>query len=177
MALTGFMQYSGTWVKLQSLDKGAAAQSLGEKRLVKELQEFQGKFIEAMDDDFNTAAALGHLYTLTRSLNSIIDQKKKFPTFQIAEGTFQLAKEQFKMVGSVFGLFQESAQAYFQKQKEKGLAAAAISPEEIEQLIKDRELARKSKDFKKADEIRKQLEEKGIILKDTPQGTEWATKQ
>jgi len=163
--------------EITSLDKGAAAQSLGEKRLVKELQEFQGKFIEAMDDDFNTAAALGHLYTLTRSLNSIIDQKKKFPTFQIAEGTFQLAKEQFKMVGSVFGLFQESAQAYFQKQKEKGLAAAAISPEEIEQLIKDRELARKSKDFKKADEIRKQLEEKGIILKDTPQGTEWATKQ
>ena len=163
--------------EITSLDKGAAAQSLGEKRLVKELQEFQGKFIEAMDDDFNTAAALGHLYTLTRSLNSIIDQKKKFPTFQIAEGTFQLAQEQFKMVGSVFGLFQESAQAYFQKQKEKGLAAAAISPEEIEQLIKDRELARKSKDFKKADEIRKQLEEKGIILKDTPQGTEWATKQ
>jgi len=163
--------------EIKSLDKGSAAQSLGEKRLVKELQEFQAKFTEAMDDDFNTAAALGHLYVLTRSLNALVDQKKKFPTFQIAEGTFQLAKEQFKMVGSVFGLFQESPQAYFQKQKDKSLATAAISPEEIEKLIKERELARKSKDFKKADEIRKQLEEKGIVLKDTPQGTEWTAKQ
>jgi len=163
--------------EITSLDKGSAAQSLGEKRLAAELQEFPAKFTAAMDDDFNTAAALGHLYTLTRSLNALVDQKKKFPTFQIAEGTFQLAREQFKMVGSVFGLFQESPQAYHQKQKEKGLAVAAISPEEIEQMIKGRELARKSKDFKKADEIRKQLEEKGILLKDSPQGTEWTTKQ
>jgi cysteinyl-tRNA synthetase len=163
--------------EITALDKGAAAQSLGEKRLAAELQEFPEKFTAAMDDDFNTAAALGHLYTLTRSLNAIADQKKKFPTFQIAEGTFQQAKEVFKMVGSVFGLFQEPAQAYFQKQKEKGLAAATVSPEEIEQLIKDRELARKSKDFKKADEIRKQLEDKGILLKDTPKGTEWIIKE
>ena len=47
--------------EIKSLDKGSAAQSLGEKRLVTELQEFPGKFTAAMDDDFNTAAALGHL--------------------------------------------------------------------------------------------------------------------
>jgi cysteinyl-tRNA synthetase len=162
---------------ITSLDKGSAAQSLGERKLGNELKAFRDKFIEAMDDDFNTAAALGHLYTLARSLNSIIDQKKKFPTFQIAEGTFQLAREQFKMVGDVFGLFQESPQHYFQRKKDKGLAAAAISPEEIEQLIKQRELARKSKDFTKADEIRSQLDQIGIVLKDTPQGTEWLIKE
>ena len=64
-----------------------------------------------------------------------------------------------------------------QKKKEKGIESAGIAPDEIEALIKARELARKGKDFKKADEIRKQLEEKGILLKDTPQGTEWTTKQ
>ena len=163
--------------EIKSLDKGSAAQSLGEKRLAAELQEFPGKFTAAMDDDFNTAAALGHLYTLTRSLNSIIDQKKKFPTFQIAEGTVALAREQFQMVENIFGLFRESPQAYFERQKERGIVSAGIAPEEIEGLIKERELARKSKDFKKADEVRKQLEEKGILLKDTPQGTEWTTKQ
>jgi cysteinyl-tRNA synthetase len=163
--------------EIKSLDKGSAAQSLGEKRLVTELQEFPEKFTAAMDDDFNTAAALGHLYTLTRSLNALVDQKKKFPTFQIAEGTFTLAREQFQMVGNIFGLFRESPQAYFAKKKEKGIESAGIAPDEIEALIKARELARKGKDFKKADEIRKQLEEKGILLKDTPQGTEWTTKQ
>ena len=106
--------------EIKSLDKGSAAQSLGEKRLVTELQEFPEKFIAAMDDDFNTAAALGHLYTLTRSLNSIVDQKKKFPTFQIAEGTFTLAREQFQMVGNIFGLFRESPQAYFAEKEGEG---------------------------------------------------------
>ena len=163
--------------EIKSLDKGSAAQSLGEKRLVTELQEFSGKFTAAMDDDFNTAAALGHLYVLTRSLNALVDQKKKFPTFQIAEGTVALAREQFQMVENIFGLFRESPQAYFERQKERGIVSAGIAPEEIEGLIKERELARKSKDFKKADEVRKQLEEKGILLKDTPQGTEWTTKQ
>jgi cysteinyl-tRNA synthetase len=163
--------------EITSLDKGSAAQSLGEKRLAAELQEFPEKFTAAMDDDFNTAAALGHLYTLTRSLNALVDQKKKFPTFQIAEETFARAREQFQMVGNIFGLFRESPQAYFAKKKEKGIESAGISPDEIASLIKERELARRGKDFKKADEIRKQLEEKGILLKDTPQGTEWTTKQ
>jgi cysteinyl-tRNA synthetase len=163
--------------EIKSLDKGSAAQSLGEKRLVTELQEFPEKFTAAMDDDFNTAAALGHLYVLTRSLNALVDQKKKFPTFQIAEGTVALAREQFQMVENIFGLFRESPQAYFERQKERGIVSAGIAPEEIEGLIKERELARKSKDFKKADEVRKQLEEKGVLLKDTPQGTEWTTKQ
>lgn len=163
--------------EIKSLDTGSAAQSLEEKRLVTELQEFPEKFTTAMDDDFNTAAALGHLYTLTRSLNALVDQKKKFPTFQIAEGTFALAREQFQMAGNIFGLFRESPQGYFEKKKEKGIESAGIAPDEIEALIKERELARKSKDFKKADAIRKQLEEKGILLKDTPQGTEWTIKQ
>jgi len=163
--------------EITALDKGSAAQSLGERKLANELKAFPDKFQEAMDDDFNTAEALGHLFTLTRSLNAIVDQKKKFPTFQIAEGTFAMAKDHFRMAGDIFGLFKESPQEYFQKQKDKGIASAGISPEEIEQLIKDRELARKSKDFAKSDAIRNQLLEKGIILKDTPQGTEWTTKQ
>jgi len=163
--------------EITPLDTGSAAQSPEEKRLVAELEEFPEKFFAAMDDDFNTAAALGHLYSLTRSLNALVDQKKKFPAFQIAEGTFARARGQFRMVGNIFGLFRESPQAYFEKRKEKGIESAGIAPEQIEALIKERELARKSKDFKKADEIRAQLEEKGILLKDTPQGTQWSVKE
>ncbi len=162
--------------EMTNLNAGSAPQSLGERNLVKELQAFPDTFHRAMDDDFNTAEVLGHLFVLTRSLNALVNQKKKFPTFQLAEGTRALAKQQFRLVGEVFGLFREAPQDYFQKQRDKGLAAAAISQEEIEQLIKMREQARGARDFAQADAIRAQLLEKGIVLKDTPQGTEWTTK-
>jgi len=162
--------------EMTGLNPGSALQSLGERKLVEELKAFSDKFSQAMDDDFNTAEALGHLFALTRNLNALVNQKKKFPTFQLAEGTRALAKQQFRVVGEVFGLFRESPQDYFQKQRDKGLAAAAVSQEEIEQLIKMREQARHARDFAQADAIRAQLLEKGIVLKDTPQGTEWTTK-
>jgi cysteinyl-tRNA synthetase len=162
--------------EMTGLNPGSAPQSLGERNLVEELKAFSDKFSQAMDDDFNTAEALGHLFALTRNLNALVNQKKKFPTFQLAEGTRALAKQQFRIVGEVFGLFRESPQDYFQKQRDKGLAAAAVSQEEIEQLIKMREQARHARDFAQADAIRAQLLEKGIVLKDTPQGTEWTTK-
>ena len=162
--------------EIQAAARKSAELSPAEEKMRDDVQAFSEKFTEAMDDDFNTAAALGHLYTLTRTLNMFIDQKKKDPSVHISDETIKRAQEQFQKVGSIFGLFNESPHSYFQKQREKGLTAAAISPEEIERLIAERLAARKAKDFKRADEIRNQLAEKGIILKDTPQGTEWTTK-
>ena len=62
---------------------------------------------------------------------------------------------------------------FLEAQKQRGLAQAQLTPEEIEQLIAERAAARKAKDFKRGDTIRDQLAEQGVILKDSPTGTTW----
>ena len=78
----------------------------------------------------------------------------------------------FREAGSFLGIFDRSPADYF-----RGRAShTAISKEEIERLIKEREEARKNKDFKKADGIRHELLKNGILLEDTARGTVWTVK-
>jgi cysteinyl-tRNA synthetase len=86
------------------------------------------------------------------------------------------AKKAFNQAGKVFGLFQMDPSKYFDTMKKEGLASRGDSEEEIEGLVAERAAAKKEKNFVRADEIRDILTEKGIILKDTPQGTEWSFK-
>jgi len=147
-----------------------------EQKAREELAAFSEKFKQSMDDDFNTAAALGHLYALTRTLNSLMDTKKKSSSFELPQSCIKEALLVFKQVGSVLGLFQQEPAAYFGEQKKQRLAEQDITEKEIEKLISERITARKEKDWKRADEIRDTLAQKGIILKDTPQGTQWLFK-
>lgn len=141
-----------------------------------ETAAFPEKFKEAMDDDFNTAAAIGHLYTLTRTLNSLMDRKKKDPSFNLTSDLAVQARKVFKQAGGVFGILQEPPRAYFENQKKTRLDSPGITEEEIKKLIARRSQARKDKDWQKADFVRDALAEKGIVLKDTPQGTQWSFK-
>lgn len=148
---------------------------IDDEKLINELDSFSDKFKEAMDDDFNTAAAVGHLYSLTRSLNTVIDAAKKNKG-KMSHLIAEKAKKAFNQEGKVFGLFQMEPSKYFDTMKKEGLASSGDSEEEIEGLIAERAAAKKEKNFARADEIRDILTEKGIILKDTPQGTEWSFK-
>jgi cysteinyl-tRNA synthetase len=148
---------------------------IDDEKLINELDSFSDKFKEAMDDDFNTAAAIGHLYSLTRSLNTVIDAAKKNKG-KMSHLIAEKAKKAFNQEGKVFGLFQMEPSKYFDTMKKEGLASSGDSEEEIEGLIAERAAAKKEKNFARADEIRDILTEKGIILKDTPQGTEWSFK-
>jgi cysteinyl-tRNA synthetase len=148
---------------------------IDDEKLINELDSFSDKFKEAMDDDFNTAAAIGHLYSLTRSLNTVIDAAKKNKG-KMSHLIAEKAKKAFNQAGKVFGLFQMEPSKYFDTMKKEGLASSGDSEEEIESLIAERAAAKKEKNFARADEIRDILTEKGIILKDTPQGTEWSFK-
>jgi cysteinyl-tRNA synthetase len=128
-----------------------------------------------MDDDFNTAQALGYFYDLQTHLNSLLDVSKGQPT----EETISMLKkafDYFSKMGWVFGLFQEDPEAYIEKQKGKGLQRLNLSEEEIQKRIQERNTARKEKNWKRADEIRSDLLSKGIILEDTPSGTNWKLK-
>ena len=79
-------------------------------------------------------------------------------------------------MGGVLGLLQESPAQFLEHQKQTGLAEASLTPEAIEALIAERAAARKEKNFQRADEIRAQLAEQGVLLKDGPTGTTWTVK-
>jgi cysteinyl-tRNA synthetase len=151
----------------------------GEPSTLKEchqlIESFQPRFEEAMDDDFNTAQALGYLYDLQRHLNALLDISKGRPTEEIIPMLKQ-GLDHFSKMGSIFGLFREDPERYLNEQKKAGLKKLNLSEEEILHLIEGRNLARKEKNWKRADEIRNDLLSKGIVLEDTPSGTNWKLK-
>jgi len=139
------------------------------------LESFQARFEEAMDDDFNTAQALGYFFDLQRHLNSLLDISKKQRTEEIL-AMLKEGLEYFARFGSIFGLFQEDPEHYLNEQKKEGLKRLNLAEEEILRLIDARNLARKEKNWKGADEIRNGLLSKGIVLEDTPAETIWKIK-
>jgi len=141
----------------------------------KVIETFQVRFEEAMDDDFNTAQALGYFYDLQTALNSLLDLSRGQPTDQI-RSLFNQGYEQFSKMGWIFGLFREEPEAYMDRQKKEGLKILGLSEEEILKLVEERNVARKNKDWKKADEIRNDLLSSGIVLEDTPSKTLWKIK-
>jgi len=139
------------------------------------LESFQPRVEEAMDDDFNTAQALGYFYDLQRHLNSLLEVSKERPTEEITS-MLKKAFDHFSKIGGVFGLFREDPAAYLSEQKKEGVKKLNLSEEEILRLIEERNRARKEKNWKKADEVRNDLLSKGIVLEDTPKGTIWKIK-
>ncbi|MDT2674100.1 cysteine--tRNA ligase [Enterococcus dongliensis] len=117
-----------------------------------ELQELKGRFIEEMDDDFNAANGITVVYEVAKWLNHYSEQK------QVSTAILSAALDEFLQMLTVFGI-------EFQ--------AAGLLDAEIDQLIEERNQARKDKNFARSDEIRDQLKEQGIILEDTPQGVRW----
>ena len=120
-----------------------------------EVEHVEHAFRSALADDFNTADAWAVLFEFARDLNTLVAQQELAP----ADAT--LAAQLLIRLADVLGVSLEST---------KDLEA------EVEQLIEQRQAARKNKDFAKADAIRKALDEKGIILEDTPQGVRWKQK-
>jgi cysteinyl-tRNA synthetase len=139
------------------------------------VKTFQSRYEEAMDDDFNTAQALGHFYDLQTDLNSLLTLSKGQPDEKIAL-ILKQGLEHFSARGWVFGLFAEDPGKYISRQKKEGLKKLNLSEEDITKRIEERNTARKEKDWKKADEIRQDLLSKRIILEDTPSSTHWKLK-
>jgi cysteinyl-tRNA synthetase len=139
------------------------------------IESFKAKFEEAMEDDFNTAQALGYFYDLQRHLNILLDISKGRPAQEIISMLKQ-GLEHFSKMGWIFGLFQQDPETYLKELKKEGLKRLNLSEEEILKLIEERNAARKEKNWKKADEVRGDLLTKGIVLEDTPPGTQWKIK-
>ncbi|MFQ5585823.1 MAG: cysteine--tRNA ligase [Thermodesulfobacteriota bacterium] len=134
-----------------------------------------GEFEEAMDDDFNTAIVVGQLFELIRTVNRLMDDRTAMASPD-ASAILLSAKEGIERVGRVLGLFTASPGDYLKSIKEHFLQEGSLTADEIEKLIAERNEARSRKDFKRADEIRDELAERGVVLEDTPKGTVWKVK-
>jgi cysteinyl-tRNA synthetase len=117
-------------------------------------EEARRQFEAGMDDDLNTAQALGAVFEFVREVNTLMDSGK-FPAGNVAGASGVL-----ELFDSIFDVL-------------KPHAGAQMPAEEIEKLIADRLAARKSRNFARSDEIRDELKQKGVILEDTRDGTRW----
>jgi cysteinyl-tRNA synthetase len=123
-----------------------------EKEYFKSLGKYKDKYIEKMDDDFNTADAITAIFDLIRDVNSNIGINS---SKELVKSTLELIRE----LGFPLGILQKSTKGSLE--------------DEIEKLIEERQQARKNRDFALADKIRDDLKARGIVLEDTPQGVRW----
>jgi len=128
------------------------------------------RFCEAMDDDFNSARGIGVIFETVRSINRFLDQDK---ISEEIKKTIQSDHSDILRIGSVLGLLTEQPKVYFEKKQTRALEQKSIDPDVIDKIVKERDAARKAKDWKEADRIRKQLDDMNIILEDRPEGTIW----
>jgi cysteinyl-tRNA synthetase len=150
---------------------GKGQEAIGLKEFTVVLDSFKEQFESAMNDDFNTALAIGHIFELVREVNKFLDSK---PSGEAAKALIKRAKDVFLTIGEVLNLFQRTpAQWNIDLLKIKKIP---LTESEIEDKIEERKSARQNKDWAMADSIRKELEEKGIILEDKRDGTSWKVK-
>jgi cysteinyl-tRNA synthetase len=130
---------------------GDGGLSPAEEEFVSGLDKYRHRFVEAMDDDFNTADAIAVIFELVRDINSAVNAASS-PSKALARRCLDIFMELSNVLGIPFGGKKDE-----------------IDPE-IQELIEKRQAARKAKNWAEADRIRDELKARGIILEDTPQG-------
>ena len=133
------------------------------------------KFREAMDDDFNTPVAVANLFADFKYVNNLL-KDNKIPNDEKAY-ILNKIKTQIIKLYNILGIFYAETDALLADLKNKYINKLGLSIEEIEQKIADRTLAKQEKNYGLADEIRAELDGKGIILNDSKEGTTWDIKE
>ncbi|MCK4838285.1 MAG: class I tRNA ligase family protein, partial [Desulfobulbaceae bacterium] len=138
------------------------------------IRGLKDRFIEAMDNDFNTAQGLGLIFETIKDLNRLRQQLDIKPAtadvILLQDGARQMTE-----LCRIMGLLTEPPSEYLKNQQQGELSNLQISPDEINDLIAQRRQARQEKNWARADEIRDLLLKKGIELKDGGEGTTWKT--
>jgi cysteinyl-tRNA synthetase len=123
----------------------------------------------AMDDDLNTARALGHIFDHVRELNRELDAGR-------LEAAGPLRGE-LATVARFLGIMTADPAAFVEDARRRGAAEGGIDVAEVEALIAERNAARGRRDFRRADEIREHLRRRQIVLEDGPEGTSWRAER
>ena len=122
--------------------------------------DYEQRFDAALDDDFNTPIAISILFEISKQIN--LEKEKDIDFASALSGLLV-------RLGGYLGILQNNPEDFLKQ-------GVQLSDEEIDQKIKDRNLARSEKDFVLSDQIRNELEAHGIILEDSAEGTSWRRK-
>jgi len=126
-----------------------------------EENEFSVQYREIMEDDFNVPGALAVFFDMAKSINLYKESNKTDQANKLASSLISLAEP--------LGILQQDPELYLK-------AGVPLSEDKIDALIKERELARTNKDFKRSDQIRDELVNMNIVLEDSVEGTSWRRK-
>jgi cysteinyl-tRNA synthetase len=158
--------------RLDEAGAGAAGQGDLSGEVVPPADRTLAAFREAMDDDFNTAAAVGHLYDSFVLANKLLDEPKSAPK-DVWRRTLARLRRDLAACGETLGIFRRPPREFLLARRARRCARLGIDPAWVEAQIAARAAARAAKDFARADEIRKALKEARVDLMDTPAGTTW----
>lgn len=157
----------------EALNKAKWSKAALPEEVAAEIEEAEKGWAEAMEDDMNTAAALGHMFTLIR-LAGRIGEEKAWRKSEGGRDAWTRILEDVKKWGEVLGIFTRDPKEFLEELKLCMLERKGIEVEKVEELVAARQDARKNKDFARSDEIRDELIELGVEVKDTPQGAVWS---
>ena len=146
------------------------------KKNVSKINSLVGRFVKAMDNDFNSAQALGHIFEVVKVLNTIRQSLPATP----AESDLTLLNASAKSIrelAGIMGLLQQDPVAYIKDKQERTMSLIDLDQAAIESLISERKTAREQKNWTRADEIRDILLKHQIEIKDEADGiTSWQVK-
>jgi len=130
---------------------------------------FMERFVQTLNDDLNTAGAIGLVFEKIREMNRVMDSGNG-ELDEAARASLSRDRAMISLAGRVLGLFQQDPEAFFNALSE---GAPEVDPAEVETLIRERTDARSAKDWALADRIRDRLKDMGVVLEDGPGGTTW----
>ncbi len=137
-----------------------------------ELARHEEGFAAAMDDDLNTAQALGHVFGAVRLGGRLMEDK----TLSKSAGTAEILRrilDDLGIWGTILGVFGQDSQAFLTDLKASRLERLGIDAARVEALVEARQEARKAKDFARSDALRDELAGLGVTVMDTPAGPQW----
>ncbi|CAG0989800.1 partial Cysteine--tRNA ligase, partial [Anaerolineae bacterium] len=136
------------------------------------IQDRLDEAFSPMEDDFNTAEVVGNLFKEITRMNKALDEAKATGSRKGVWEELSYSLGIIKEASKFLGIFDRTPEEYFADKNSR----AAVPAGEVERLISERNEARRNKDFSRADAIRRELLEKGIVLEDSAKGTTWSVK-
>ena len=151
------------------------AAPVASKKERKKIETIGDRFSNAMDNDFNSAQALGHLFDMVKSLNRIRSALPSLPAASDLELLKNGADSLCKLT-NIMGLLKKNSVLYIETKKAKVFEESGMDRADIEKMLEQRSAARKQKEWARADEIRNELLAKNIEIKDDAKGTTWTVR-